>query len=102
MSRKSRFAAFGVLLVAALAAFITPSAQAVPVITVGYSARAIDSPLADACTMATAMVDAHCRIHGTITTATTRCWNVLSEDGTHLELACECEASTRLCMTNPR
>jgi len=102
MSRKSRFAAFGILLVAALAAFITPSAQAGPVINVGYSARAIDTPFADACTMATAMVNAHCNFHGTITTAITRCWNVLSEDGTHLELACECEASTRLCLTSPR
>ena len=99
MSQKPKLAAFALLLLATLAAFGTLPAQAIPTVPLpGYSASAIDSALGEACEVATAIVENHCRIHGEITTSYYDCHNVLSEDGTHLELSCWCKASTRLCI----
>lgn len=99
MSRVQRILALGLLLAATLVATTSAPANAsIPPLSVGYSATAIDSPLGDACTLATAIVAAHCSVHGTITTSLFGCYRTLSEDGVHLVWICQCEASTKLCI----
>lgn len=96
MPEHFRPVAFRLLALALFAALATHPAQAAG----GYTAIGIGTTQASACSSATASVNSHCAMYGTITTTPLGCIPIYNGSGTFVGYLCHCEASTGLCL-NP-
>lgn len=95
MSRKALQLGFCLAILAALAAFDAPAAQA---IDLSYTQSGIGGTMAQACNNAIQKIKDNCDRHGTITTDPGRCLPLWDLNGNVIGYACTCEATASYCV----
>ena len=95
MSKKVLQLGFCLVVLAALAAFTAPAAQA---IDLSYTQSGVGGTMAQACNNAVQKIKNNCDKYGTVTTDPGACWPLYGLDGNLLGYACTCEATASYCV----
>jgi hypothetical protein len=94
MTKKALQLGLCLLVIAALAAFTAPAAQA---FDFSYSQRGLAGTMAQACNNAVQKIKDNCDAYGPITTDPIFCKPIYTAEGDLAGYACSCEATTTYC-----